>query len=79
MGAPRGSLKGSAYRERLRVILLLRDGRHCVWCGDRMTWPHPMHVKSEMTFEHMTRRCDGGSNAPSNLALACRACNNDRG
>ena len=31
------------------------------------------------TFEHLVRKCDGGSDLIENLALACKVCNNLRG
>ena len=31
------------------------------------------------TLEHLKRRCEGGSNHPDNLALACQECNSTRG
>lgn len=32
-----------------------------------------------LTIEHVTPLCLGGTNDPSNIALACEPCNNDRG
>jgi len=32
-----------------------------------------------LTIEHITPLCLGGTNDPSNIALACEPCNNDRG
>nr|WP_240543070.1 HNH endonuclease [Sinorhizobium meliloti] len=31
------------------------------------------------TLEHLQRRADGGTGHPSNLAMACKRCNNTRG
>jgi 5-methylcytosine-specific restriction endonuclease McrA len=78
MGAPRGGIRKTEYREMLRVKLLQRDGRHCHWCGSRMKWPVGKSWHDEMTFEHLVRRADGGHNGVVNLRLACRRCNNDR-
>lgn len=75
-----GILKDPARREKMRVVLLKRDGRHCIWCGDRMEWPEPAsgHNPRSMTFEHIKRRREGGGNNRENLALACWQCNHER-
>jgi hypothetical protein len=33
----------------------------------------------ELTIEHMTPLCLGGTNDPTNIALACSPCNHERG
>lgn len=88
--APRGKKYGQLskpnIREIIRVALLKRDGRHCIWCGDRMDWPLGGDDKTGeyrrnpriMTFEHIIRRRDGGKSTKDNLALACWRCNHER-
>lgn len=34
---------------------------------------------AELTVEHVIPLCLGGTNDPSNIALACEPCNNERG
>ena len=34
---------------------------------------------TELTVEHVTPLCLGGTNEPSNIALACEPCNKERG
>ncbi len=52
--------------------LLQQYGNRCCWCGKQMT-------KSERTIEHLVPKSLGGTNAISNLRLACFTCNNSRG
>ena len=65
-----------------RVRMLREHGRHCHWCGDRMTWPDYSEgavPENAMTIEHLLPRSLGGGNDPYNLVLACLACNHERG
>lgn len=59
-------------RNRRKRSLYKRDGCHCVHC--RTCFP-----QSKLTLDHVVPRCSGGSNALSNLRLACWSCNNRRG
>lgn len=76
----RGQLGKSGRKARIRVALLRRYGRHCHWCGDRMTWPETdaQPQGADMTFEHLNPRWRGGRSNKENLRLACFDCNNDR-
>lgn len=70
-------------KRRIRVdILLERDGPFCVWCCRRMV-DAPIDTKRDcglhMTLEHLKPVSMGGSHDLDNLALACFACNNQRG
>lgn len=51
-------------------------GQDCEYCGVTMDlnsqWRHP-------TRDHVVPRSKGGTNAPSNLVRACRACNETKG
>lgn len=58
-----------AYRQH-REFILSRDGYACVYCGDMSG---PFHL------DHILPRSRGGSDAPTNLATACRPCNLSKG
>lgn len=76
------SIKNSCRKSWRRVQLLKRDGRCCHWCGDRMAWPDFKEGESGadvMTIEHIMPKALGGGNRLENLALACFACNTERG
>jgi hypothetical protein len=55
-----------------RMLLLLRDGACCCYCGVSLSW-------DAITVEHVVARCDGGTSLLRNLAIACRACNSFKG
>ncbi|HEY9296586.1 HNH endonuclease [Microcoleus sp. MOSTC5] len=61
-----------ASRRNKRRQLLELYGNRCHWCNKSMQ-------KSERTIEHLLPKSRGGSNALSNLRLACFSCNNSRG
>jgi 5-methylcytosine-specific restriction endonuclease McrA len=61
-----GTLAGYEIRE----YLLEKWGRKCAYCGKKDI---PLQI------EHLIPRVRGGSNRVSNLALACRACNERKG
>lgn len=50
----------------VKSIVLARDGQRCAYCG---TIEAPFH------FDHLYPVSRGGSNAASNIVLACAACN----
>lgn len=79
----KGIMKRPQNRDRARVRLLQRDGRHCHWCGQRMTlhWFDPLGAlpSDAMTFDHVVPKALGGTNRTDNLVLACRACNHSHG
>lgn len=56
-----------------RAILLKRDGDLCYWCACRFTEANPA------TQEHLVPRSAGGTDALTNLRLACERCNAERG
>ena len=43
----------------------------CCWCQKPLSF-------EEVTVEHLLARSRGGTNDPSNLAIACKPCNNER-
>lgn len=69
---------------RRRRVFLEADGL-CTYCLGEMTYAHrlggasdPKLHPQEVTIEHLHPREFGGSNAPSNLAGCCTACNNSK-
>jgi hypothetical protein len=50
--------------------VLTRQGRVCTYCGD---------TDGPFDFDHILPVSRGGSNAPSNLTLACATCNRSKG
>jgi 5-methylcytosine-specific restriction endonuclease McrA len=57
-----------------RLAIYIRDEFACAYCGrDLRNAP-----ARELTLDHLVCRVDGGSNAESNLVLACLACNSGR-
>lgn len=56
-----------------RAKLLKRDGALCYWCAGPFTPDNPA------TIEHLVPKLAGGTEAFSNLRLACKRCNAERG
>jgi len=46
-----------------------RDGERCRYCG----------AAEHLTVDHVVPRCQGGSDDPDNLVVACRSCNSRKG
>ncbi len=61
-----GTLAGYETRE----YLLNKWGRECAYCGAK---------NSPLQIEHITPKAKGGSDRVSNLTLACRPCNQQKG
>jgi 5-methylcytosine-specific restriction endonuclease McrA len=53
---------------KLRVLVLMRDGHSCYYCGDRAT-----------EVDHFISRSDLGTDDLTNLVAACRDCNQRKG
>lgn len=65
-----------AFREKLRAA----QNDRCHWCSRVMHFAIDKRAsKLYATFDHVTPRCQGGSNALDNLVLACFKCNHRRG
>jgi hypothetical protein len=64
----------SGQRQKVKRILLQRDGNRCFYCRHVMTGDS----KRRASIEHLTPRSFGGSNFFDNLALACAECNEAR-
>lgn len=62
----------SKHWAKKKMILLRRDGPWCWLCRKVLTW-------NQMTFDHVIPRSKGGSHHTSNLRLACKGCNEQRG
>jgi hypothetical protein len=64
---------GGDVVQRLRALVIRRDGPECCWCGEWKT-------SDELTLEHLRPLRLGGSvKRLDNLAVACGPCNNRRG
>jgi 5-methylcytosine-specific restriction endonuclease McrA len=67
---PKLSLSGSHHRRISNLIA--RDGPKCYLCGRTLD-------RSQYHIEHIIPRSRGGTNHPSNLAVACVPCNYRKG
>jgi 5-methylcytosine-specific restriction endonuclease McrA len=56
------------------AALMEASGGRCWYCGCKMTFGGA-GIGASITREHMLPRARGGSNKPSNIVAACRACN----
>jgi 5-methylcytosine-specific restriction endonuclease McrA len=69
-------IRGVAYQQgelagyEVREYVLEKFGRQCVYCGN---------TNVPLQLEHLLPRSRGGSNRVSNLAPACRPCNQQKG
>lgn len=75
-----------ARKTEFRNILFKAQGGRCCYCGKGLLMPGKhgwkegqQHRPNAATLEHLRRTCDGGTNHPDNLALACKSCNSGRG
>ena len=57
-----------AKRNRERLLAL---DPHCHWCGRLLD-------AKNATLDHIEPRCNGGTDAPENLTIACGPCNINR-
>jgi len=62
--------QGTLLGYEIREYLLEKWGRECAYCTDKDT---PLQI------EHIDPKANGGSNRISNLTLACRPCNQEKG
>ena len=86
--AKRSIMKKTYLQRRTRTRACRRQAGHCIYCEclmwqgsniDAFCAQHdldPEHAQQlRCTAEHLLARCDGGSNAASNIAAACLYCN----
>jgi 5-methylcytosine-specific restriction endonuclease McrA len=71
---PNGHTSGAWITKARRLAIYLRDGFACQYCGRDLHDAPPR----ELTLDHLTPRCRGGSHASTNLVTACLACNSRR-
>lgn len=57
-----------------RLALYLRDGLACVWCGASIE-----EDGVQLSLDHVTPHCKGGTNENKNLITSCKRCNSSRG
>ena len=63
--------QGALYRQNLWQYLLDRDAHTCQYCNGSSS-------DNYLTKEHKTPKCQGGSDSPNNLCVACNTCNQDK-
>lgn len=70
-----------------RALAFRRQHGRCIYCDSRMWLNTPRELKGlsisrirllQATAEHKHARCDGGTNASTNIAAACWYCNQRR-
>jgi 5-methylcytosine-specific restriction endonuclease McrA len=61
------------------AALFLARCPYCCWCGIELRLTQDFSDPARATREHLVPRHLGGGDQPSNLALACAACNGARG
>ena len=54
-----------------RFNVFLRDRFRCQYCGERFS-------ASDLTFDHVIPRCEGGATSWENIVAACFRCNGDK-
>ena len=75
-GVRRKSINWSASFPWLKATLREKQRNRCFWCSDQML--DDGAARKRPTIEHVVPLAVGGEDAPSNLAIACDGCNNDR-
>jgi 5-methylcytosine-specific restriction endonuclease McrA len=67
-------------KARLLTLCEAQDWR-CCYCGEHMTATVPGNQPdwTDATLEHKVPLSDGGTNDKTNLAAACRSCNQHQG
>jgi 5-methylcytosine-specific restriction endonuclease McrA len=71
----RKTINWSRHFPWLRPRLSEPQGHKCCWCGCMMAEDGPRHQRP--TFDHVHPLARGGKDAPDNLAVACRQCNQE--
>lgn len=66
--------QGAKWLTRARRLgIYLRDGLACCYCGATV------EDGAQLSLDHLTPHCEGGSNTNENLVTCCRRCNSSRG
>ena len=69
----RKKVNAGRYRIRFsRRNIFMRDGYCCMYCGDHLT-------RSQLTFDHVLPRSQGGRTEWENILSACSRCNARKG
>jgi len=55
-----------------RANVLMRDRCRCQYCGGKFS-------ARDLTFDHVTPRCQGGKTVWENIVMACWPCNDGKG
>jgi len=58
--------------------LITRDGLKCHWCHRECDPKANNGSPGYPTVEHLKRQCEGGTDDPVNLVVACLKCNSGR-
>ena len=58
--------------QRCRRIVIERDGYFCTYCGVEIPF-------EQITMDHIIPRAYNGADSATNLCVACKECNNNRG
>lgn len=69
----------STKRRLLRAAIIARDNGHCWICGRAVDLTATPPTGLAATLDHVLPHAEGGTYDPSNLRLACYACNIERG
>ena len=64
--------KRKTHAKLSRKNLYIRDDYRCQYCGVKFFY-------HELTFDHVTPRCDGGKSTWDNMVAACKHCNGKKG
>ena len=65
----RGCSTWPKHYRRYKKYLVKRDGLRCYYCGIVVTY-------DKAQVDHVIAKARGGTDAPSNLVIACATCNN---
>ena len=72
------SIDTKNYRKKRR--LWKKQKGKCIYCNcDTYIYHYGIYAHDAATVEHIVPSSKGGSNHPSNLAIACDKCNSSRG
>lgn len=62
----------------IRKRVLERDRYVCYICEGQIDPHAEKYADNELTYDHIIPRTDGGTDYEENLAVCCRACNEDK-